>query len=273
MNTVNMSNNRTGAPLSSAPSFFNGLRWAVLGGGLLLSASCQTQRNYDEVVTRLKDTQGQMIDKDAQIEKLTAENAKLKRDREMTAVSALDSAYGGDVESRLSELQQKIDGLGRPLQDIEKFQVEGGYVLMVQDKILFDSGSSDLSAEGKKALDTVSAEINQKSHGRIWVRGHTDNAPVSKPSTKERFPHGNLQLSAARAIEVAAELTSTGKVDAHDIVVVGYGQFDPIRPNDNAENKRLNRRVEIFVSDKGTGAKPAASGKADKATQPKTEKK
>src|SRR5439155_22788091 len=225
----------------------------------------QTQRNYDEVVTRLKDTQGQVIDKDAQIEKLGAENAKLRRDREMTAVSGLESAgYGGDLESRLSELQQKIDGLGRPLQDIEKFQVEGGYVLMVQDKILFDSGSADLSVEGKKAIDTVSAEINQKSHGRIWVRGHTDSAPVSKPSTKERFPHGNLQLSAARAIEVAAELTASGKVDAHDIVVVGYGPYDPIRPNDNAENKRLNRRVEIFVSDKGAGAKPAASGKPDK---------
>ena len=33
------------------------------------------------------------------------------------------------------------------------------------------------------------------------------------------------------------------------LVVMGFGQWSPLKPNDSADNKRLNRRVEIFVSD------------------------
>jgi hypothetical protein len=49
-------------------------------------------------------------------------------------------------------------------------------------------------------------------------------------------------------------------VNARDVVVVGFGQHDPVKPNTNADNKRLNRRVEIFVSDSpGATARPASS--------------
>jgi chemotaxis protein MotB len=129
----------------------------------------------------------------------------------------------------------------------------------VQDKILFDSGSAELSADGKKALTKIASEIDAQPHGRIWVRGHTDSDKVSKPATKEKFPHGNLQLSAARAVEVASELVTSGKVPARDVAVIGFGPYDPIRKNDTADNKRMNRRVEIFVSDKNANSPAPAS--------------
>src|SRR5262249_5789392 len=139
------------------------------------------------------------------------------------------------------------------------------YVLMVQDKILFDSGSADLSEAGKQSIQTLAAQIAEKAHGRVWVRGHTDTDPVAKPATKEKFPHGNLQLSAARAVEVGAALVTSGKVDARDLVVMGFGPYDPVKPNSSAENKRLNRRVEIFVSDRTSGgARKATEAKSDK---------
>ena len=98
------------------------------------------------------------------------------------------------------------------------------------------------------------------------MRGHTDSDPVSKPATKEKFPHGNLELSAMRAVNVAAELSGSDKVPARDVVVVGFGQYDPVKENTSADNKRLNRRVEIFVSDRpGAQATPAASPASGKA--------
>ncbi|MFN0241469.1 MAG: flagellar motor protein MotB [Planctomycetota bacterium] len=219
--------------------------------GFLGFASCVTQRQYDDAVSSAKYHQTSLHEKERQLATLEAENARLKRALAMNDVNALqDASFGGDLESQLSELQRKIDGLDRPLQDIERFDVEGGYVLMVQDKILFDSGSAELNQEGRDALAKLSADIQSKPHGRIWVRGHTDSDPVSKPQTKEKFPLGNLQLSAMRAVEVAAQLTGQGKVAARDVAVAGFGQHDPIRPNNAADNKRLNRRVEIFVSDK-----------------------
>lgn len=239
---------------ANAEPFFH-FRAIVIAAPILIAcglASCVTQRQYDDAVASAKYHQTSLHEKERYITTLEAENDRLKRALAMNDVTALSEAgFGGDLETRLSELQQKVDGLNRPLNDIERFDVEGGYVLMVQDKILFDSGSADLNAPGREALMKLAADIQSKPHGRVWVRGHTDSDPVAKPQTKERFPHGNLQLAAMRAVEVAAQLTSAGKIDSRDVAVMGFGQYDPIRPNTSADNKRLNRRVEIFVSDKG----------------------
>jgi chemotaxis protein MotB len=227
---------------------------------LVLASSCVSQRQHDDMIATAKFNQKSLLEKEQYVAKLEAENERLKAALAQNSVSALSEAnFGEDLESRLSELQGRIDNLGRPLEDIERFDVEGGYVLMVQDKILFASGSADLSGEGRQAIEKLSAEINAKPHGRIWVRGHTDSDPVSKPQTKALFPRGNLQLSAARAIEVASELSGSGKIAARDIAVVGFGQHDPIRPNKSADDKRLNRRVEIFVADQAVKAASAGN--------------
>lgn len=223
-------------------------------------ASCATQQQYDDAVSRARHYQTALNEKDKDAAELRAENERLKRQVAQNDVNALSAGYGTDLDSRISDLQSRIDGLGRPLQDIERFDVEGGYVLMVQDKILFASGSDELSTEGRGALVKIGTEISAKPHGRVWVRGHTDSDPVAKPATKEKFPHGNLELSAMRAVNVASELTSAGKVKASDVAVVGFGQHDPVKPNSSADNKRLNRRVEIFVADQaGAKAAPAAA--------------
>jgi chemotaxis protein MotB len=252
------------------------LRWSLVDPRLALAAvlsagafaSCATQQQYDDAVARARHYQTELNEKEKDSAELRAENERLKRQVAQNDVNALQAGYGTDLDSRISDLQSRIDNLGRPLQDIERFDVEGGYVVMVQDKILFASGSDELSAEGKSALVKIGGEINAKPHGRVWVRGHTDSDPVAKPATKEKFPHGNLELSAMRAVNVASELSSSGKVNARDVAVIGFGEHDPVKKNDSAENKRLNRRVEIFVADQ-TAAKaaPAASKTAHASTE------
>lgn len=229
---------------------------------LALFSACATQKQYEVVAQDAKYYQTKMHEKELLVAKLQEENDRLKLQLKQSEIGALSEAgFGDDWQARLSELQAKIDGLNRPLQDVERFDVEGGYVLMVQDKILFDSGSADLNAEGKKQITILAADIQSRPHGRIWVRGHTDSDPVSKPATVAKFPHGNLQLSAERAVEVGSQLVGAGKVPGRDVVVAGFGAHDPIKPNTSADNKRLNRRVEIFVSDaNGKGAAEAKSG-------------
>ncbi|MCY2960953.1 MAG: OmpA family protein [Planctomycetota bacterium] len=222
-----------------------------LAASLFVSSACVTQRQYDDAVEFGRNQQTLLHEREQTIAQLEADRDRMRRDMAANGVSALSEAgYGGDLESRLSELQSKIDGLGRPMGDIERIDVTGGYVLLVQDRILFGSGSSDLSDEGKKSIQRIADEIEKAPHGRLQVRGHTDSDRVVKPATLERFPHGNLQLSAARAVEVAAALISTKRVDSKDVTVAGFGPYEPIKPNDNPENKRLNRRVEIFVADR-----------------------
>jgi len=224
---------------------------AVCALTFLPLTSCASTKDYNDAVANAKYYQGKLHETELRMAQTDEENARLRKRLAENDVSGLKEAGATDLDSRLSDLQAKIDGLGRPLQDIEKIDVDGGYVLMIQDKILFDSGSAELNSASKGAMDKIIAEISSRAHGRIWVRGHTDSDPVAKPATKAQFPHGNLQLSAMRAVVVADAITSTDKVKSRDIAVAGFGSHDPLHKNDSADNKRLNRRVEIFVSDSG----------------------
>ena len=102
--------------------------------------------------------------------------------------------------------------------------------------------------QGADLLQRMVAEIAQGTYDRIWVRGHTDSDPVSRPETLARFPGGNLELSVARANAVAAKLVEFG-IPKKSLAVAGFGPNEPIAPNNTPENKRKNRRVEIFVLD------------------------
>lgn len=233
-----------------------------LAASLFMCTACVTTRQYDDAVEFGRQQQVLLHEREQRIAELEAERDRLRRDMAANGVSSLSNAgYGDDIDSRLSELQSKIDGLGRPIGDFERITVDGGYVLLVQDRILFASGSSDLSDEGRKTMQRIADELEKAPHGRIQVRGHTDSDRVSKPSTVEKYPHGNLQLSAARAVEVAAALITTKRVDARDVTVAGFGPYEPIKPNDNADNKRMNRRVEIFVADRSSSSKTVNAGK------------
>lgn len=221
----------------------------ALGG--LLFASCATQQEYQEVVDLADHYQDELLSKEAENARLLRDNKQLRSELALSQVRALEaSGPGSDLEARLAEYERMLAELGSSSGGIQRFDLEGGaYVYMVPDAVLFASGSSEVNSDGKQALiNTVAADIQASAHGRIWVRGHTDSDPVAKASTLQKFPHGNLQLSSARAIEVAAILIGPGGVPSDQVVVAGFGPYEPLAPNDSADNKALNRRVEIYVS-------------------------
>jgi OOP family OmpA-OmpF porin len=93
----------------------------------------------------------------------------------------------------------------------------------------FATGSSQLSAEGKKALDAMAACLNQGGS----VVGHTDN--VGKPAS-------NQLLSERRAQTVAAYLKAKG---AGTLTAKGVGDTAPAADNTTVEGRTKNRRMEI----------------------------
>ena len=221
----------------------------ALGG--LLFASCATQQDFQDAVDLAKHYETQAFALEADNARLKKDNQRLNSELAMSQVSALEAGTGSpDLEARLAEYEERLRSLSSNPDSISKVDLGGGaYVYMVPDAGLFASGSAEVGADGRKALiNTVAADINRGGHGRIWVRGHTDSVPVAKPATLKKYPHGNLQLSVARAIEVAAILTDAGKVSKDDVVVAGFGPSEPLVANDSPDNQRLNRRVEIFVS-------------------------
>jgi len=235
-----------------APRFHGG-RAALLLAALLGSSACVAQARYDESLAENRYYQKAYHDLEAAFGPLEAENARLKGELGIYQGNVpLEAGVTKDIDERLERLRQITESVGTTPGDVTLLAVEGGYGVRVTDAVLFDSGSSEIKPEGRELLLKVAQQIALQPYQRIWVRGHTDTDPVKRPTTVERFPHGNLQLSAQRAIEVAALLSSNG-IRQERVVVAGFGSVEPVAPNDTSENKRKNRRVEIFVLEDSTG--------------------
>lgn len=211
--------------------------------------SCVAQEQYDNVRTTAKHYERQLIDLEARNAELQNENLRLKGQLEASDVAVAEAGFTEEIDQRLANLRDMLADLGQEPGDVRKFRVDGGYVYQMKDSILFGLGEAQVSSDGQSILREVAADIASRPYARVYVRGHTDNVPIRRPETLQRFPHGNLQLSAARAVEVAAFLRREGRVGADRLVVMGFGTSEPVAPNDSAENRQKNRRVELFVAD------------------------
>lgn len=221
-------------------------RVAVLG--LALAASCVSQEQYDEAVGQAKHFQTRVHELEAERQGLQGENRRLARQLEASQIEAAEAGYTEEIDQRIGHLDSIVAQLGRSPGEAEKFQVDGGYVYRLRDAVLFELGSAEVSPEGRNLLLEVARDILAEDPERIEVRGHTDDTGFKREATIARYPHGNLQLSADRAVQVAAILIRDGGVPAERLVAMGYGEHRPVVPNDSAANKQKNRRVDIFVS-------------------------
>jgi chemotaxis protein MotB len=218
----------------------------LLSASSLLLGSCVSQQRYDEALQEARYYQRMYQDTEPMTGELEAEIARLKGQVGLyEADQPLDATYTKEIDAKLAELERIAQGLGTAPGDVTVLQVEGGYGYRLSDAVLFASGSADVTPDGQAVLKKLATDINSRPYQRIWVRGHTDTDPIVKQATKERFPT-NLHLSAARSLGVAMDLVTDG-VPASKVVIAGFGPSDPVAANSNADGKRQNRRVEIFV--------------------------
>lgn len=141
--------------------------------------------------------------------------------------------------------------------DLVEYDAARGLLKWKSD-LLFDLGSADLKPAALPALQEFAGILKSDAAAGfdIMIAGHTDNTRIAKPQTRQQHPT-NWHLSAHRAISVLFELTKDG-LEPTRTTVMGYGEYQPIAPNDTTEHKQQNRRVEIYLVRKGTvpGATP-----------------
>ncbi len=239
---------------------------------VLSSTACVAQSKYDEVLKSSRFYQDAYLDQQTYVGELEAERAEFEL-RLQEASSPLDAAAieaqlsemeidDPQIDAQLAELARIAASLGGAPGDVTPVQVEGGYGFSLKDSVLFPSGSDTLRPEGQRILLELSSDIASRPFQTLWVRGHTDSVPVAKPETLAKFPGGNLELSAARALKVAELMIGTGRLPAGSVAVAGLGSNRPVAPNDSAEGRRQNRRVEIFVLEDDPELPADASGPA-----------
>ena len=119
-------------------------------------------------------------------------------------------------------------------------QTARGVNIEINASLLFAPGDARLASEAKLTLHAI-ANILKMQRNDIEVHGYTDNMPISNSIFAS-----NWELSAVRASSVAREFMNNG-VAENRLMVIGYGPNKPIMPNDNAENRARNRRVEVVI--------------------------
>jgi chemotaxis protein MotB len=129
--------------------------------------------------------------------------------------------------------------------DIKIKQVRDRLTINMVDRVLFDSGQSQVKTAGLKVLKQVSDILKNVTDKQIRIEGHTDNVPIGA-KLKERFPT-NWELSTVRATSVVRYLIEEGGVDRTNLSAVGYADTKPVAGNDTEEGRTANRRIEIAL--------------------------
>jgi len=119
-----------------------------------------------------------------------------------------------------------------------------GLVMRLSERLLFSSGVAELSTDAFPLLDSI-GDIIKRSELPIHIEGHTDDVPIAT----SKFP-SNWELSTARAVTVLRYFIEEKNIPAQRLSAVGYGEFQPLVPNESSALRAKNRRVEIvFVGD------------------------
>lgn len=158
---------------------------------------------------------------------------------------SMEKPHNSEYEKIYSEVEELIDE--NNLQEVAQVKEDNrGVIIELKDKILFDSGKSEIKESSIPVLDKI-YEVIEKLPNTIEIQGHTDNIPISNSSYKDNF-----SLSGARAYSVLDYYRNKG-IPGGRLNYRGMGEFSPIAPNDTDENRSMNRRVNILIEVSGKG--------------------
>ncbi len=194
---------------------------------------------------KVRATESNLAGKQTELNALREENARQQAlvDELSKSKKKLEAAKA-DLEKESAEYGQLATSLQTELEQgrVELSELKGKLTVKMKDKILFASGVATVGKEGLSALAKVAEALKNVQGKVIRVEGHTDNVPT----TGGPWP-SNWELSTARALAVVRALQEKG-VDPTKLAAAGYGEFQPIAPNDTPEGKSLNRRIEIVLA-------------------------
>jgi chemotaxis protein MotB len=158
-----------------------------------------------------------------------------------------ESGPGGVIDA--GALQRELEAvLGTEIREheIDMRITPEGLVLSLREVGFFDSGRAEMVPTALPKLGKIASILN--SHGfDIRVEGHTDDVPIHNSEFKS-----NWELSTARATQVVTLLVESYSLNPLRVSAAGYGPYRPVASNDNAQGRRVNRRVDLVITSSGT---------------------
>ena len=217
------------------------------------------QRETKKILAQLQKSQADLIKREDSLAVLEAEYSKRKADldilsEEMAAMqerllqkelayNTLNDEVKRKDSAMLALRNSVADALvGFEDQGLTVTTRNGRVYVSMDNKLMFASGSFNVNANGKSALNKLANVLKEKDDINILVEGHTDSVPY-RGSGKIS---DNWDLSAKRATSIVRILTA-GNIDPKKITAAGRGEFNPIASNATKDGRAKNRRTEIIL--------------------------
>jgi chemotaxis protein MotB len=189
---------------------------------------------------------------EAKEQALAAENARLEKlKKELEDRSNRVAELENVISAKDADMKRLKDAISNALTDFEgkglTVEQRGGKVYVsMENKLLFQSGSWAVGANGKEAVKQLGSVLADNPEIAILIEGHTDNVPYK--GTEQLS--GNWDLSTKRATAIVNILRENEMINPENLTAAGRGEFAPVASNDTSEGKAKNRRIEVILTPK-----------------------
>jgi chemotaxis protein MotB len=206
-------------------------------------------KNLNDQLSRQQGTNTQMLQQLKDLSVISGSQAESIK-KSLENIGAKD-AYIKDLQSAISRkdslnmaLVMNLKGAIGNLNDQDiNIKVDKGVVYIdISDRMLFKSGSYDITEQAKVVLGKVATVLKNQPDIEFMVEGHTDNVPF-----KNGLLLDNWDLSVKRATSVVRVLQNQYGVPAARMTAAGRGEYVPLAGNDTDSGKATNRRTRIVI--------------------------
>jgi chemotaxis protein MotB len=157
---------------------------------------------------------------------------------------AAEAKAQSNKKAQIAEDELKValrQEIGQGLVDVQR--EDDKVIITVGAGGAFASGSANLTPEAIEIMNRI-AEVNAAGNSEIKVSGHTDDVPLIFGSNYR----DNWDLAAARSASVVQAFAANGTISEERLEAISYGESRPVEPNDTAEGRAKNRRIEIEIN-------------------------
>jgi len=153
------------------------------------------------------------------------------------AAAPATPAAASDPRQTLIQLRQKLEPYG-----LEMRMEPRGLVISLPQAILFSSGEDRISPQGLPMIAQI-ADVLRDVPNEVTLIGYADAVPIHN-----RHFLNNWDLATARSLRMLELLSQRYGLRESRLSIASYGTYRPAGPNDTAEGRAHNRRVEIVIA-------------------------
>ena len=205
---------------------------------VMYAISAVNESKYRVVASSLGDAFGKTPSSEAPVPQLPTmtlpPEVKQRTLKQQQAVE--EQAHMTEVASNLLDVMAPLAKEGK----VRVTQSRRGVSIEINANVLFAPGHAELEPQSLTVLRAVAEHLRREPFN-LEITGHTDNVPISNS-----IYASNWELSAVRASSVVRLLAENGIAPVR-LFAIGREASLPIAPNDTAEGRARNRRVELMI--------------------------